>query len=51
MTNLDLLKREEQDLLARQMMHFHNYNYLQRYGPRSSGGPLTPERENSSLES
>ena len=46
MTNLELLKREEQDLLALQMMRHHQQNSLQRSGPRFSGSPLTPERAN-----
>ena len=46
MTNLELLKREEQDLLALQMMRHHQQNSLQGSGPRVSGSPLTPERAN-----
>ena len=47
MTDLELLKREEQDLLALQMMRHHQQNSLQGSGPRVSGSPLTPERANS----
>ena len=47
MTNLELLKREEQDLLALQMMRHHQQNSLRGSGPRVSGSPLTPERANS----
>ena len=51
MTDLELLKREDQDLLARQMMHHHQQNSLRGFGPRGSGGPLTPDMANSSFES
>ena len=42
MTDLEPLKREEQDLLARKIMCHHQQNYLRGYGPTDSGGPLTP---------
>ena len=50
MTKLELFKREEQDLLARKIMCHHQQNYLRGYGPTDSGGPLTPERANSSFK-
>ena len=43
MTDLELLKREEQDILARQMMRHHQKNSLQGSGPRGSGGPPDPQ--------
>ena len=46
MTDLELLKREEQDLLARKMMRHRQQNSLQGSGPRGSGGPLTPKMVN-----
>ena len=51
MTDLELLKREKQDLLARQMVLHPQQNPLQGSGPRGSGGPLTPDMANSSFES
>ena len=51
MTNLELLKREERDLMTRQMMRRHQQNFLRESGPRGSDGPLTPEMANSSFES
>ena len=57
MTNLELLKREEQDLLARQVMRHHHQNSLHQQnslrgsGPRGSGRPLTTEMVNSSFKS
>ena len=47
MTDLELLKREEQDLLSRQMMCHHQQNSLGGSGPRDRGRPLTPEGSNS----
>ena len=49
-TNLDMLKREEQNLLDRKMMRHHQQNSLQVSSHRGSGGPLTPERSNSSFK-
>ena len=46
-TDLELLKREDQDLLSRQMMCHHQQNSLGGSGPRDRGRPLTPERSNS----
>ena len=51
MTDLELLKREDQDILARHLMHHHQQNYLQGTGPRGSGRPLTLKMANSSFES
>ena len=51
MTDLELLKREEQDILARQMMHHHQKNSLQGSGPRGSDGPLNSNMANSSFDS
>ena len=51
MTKLELLKKEDQDLLFRQMMRHQQQNSLKGSGPRGSGGPLTPKMSNSSLES
>ena len=41
MTDLELLNREEHDLLSPQMMCHHQQNSLRGSGPRGSGGPLT----------
>ena len=43
MNVLEMLKGEEQDLLARQMMRHHQHNSLRGSGPRGSGRPLTPD--------
>ena len=51
MTNLELLKREKQDLLARQMVRHHQQNPLQGSGPRGSDGPLNSNMANSSFDS
>ena len=51
MTNLELLKREEQDILARKMIRHHQQNSLQGSGPRVSDGHLTPKRANSFFKS
>ena len=51
MTNLELLKREEQDILARKMIRHHRQNSLQGSGPRVSDGHLTPKRANSFFNS
>ena len=50
-TDLELLKREEQDLLARKMMRHHQQNPLRGSGPRGSGSLLTPNMADSSFES
>ena len=42
MTDLEILKTEDQDLLARKMMRHHQQNSLQRSRSRGSGGDLTP---------
>ena len=51
MTDLELLKREKQDLLARQMVRHHQQNPLRGSGPRVSDGPLNSEMVNSSFDS
>ena len=51
MTNLEVLKREEQDLLARQMMRPHQKNSLRGSRFRGSGRLLTLEMSNSYFES
>ena len=51
MTDLELLKREENCLLSQQMMLHPQKNYLQGSWHRGSGRPLAPEMANSSFES
>ena len=51
MTNLELLKIYEQDLLDRQMMCHHQQNSLRGSGPIGSVGSLTPDMAKSSFES
>ena len=51
MTDLELLKREDQDLLDLQMMRHHYQNTRQGYGPRDSGGLLIPKMADNSVES
>ena len=51
MTDLELLKREDQDILARQMMRHPQQNSLRGSGPRNSGSPPTPDILNSSFKS
>ena len=41
-TDLELLKREDQYLLARQMICHHQQNFRRGSGRRGSGRPLTP---------
>ena len=50
MNDLELLKRADQDLLDRNIMHHHQKNPLQGSGPRGSGGPPTPKMANSYFE-
>ena len=51
MTDLELLKREEQDTVDRNMMRHHQHNSIQRSGPRGSDGPLNSNMANSSFDS
>ena len=51
MTDLELLKREKQDLLARKMVRHHQQNPLRGSGSRGSDGTLNSEMANSSFDS
>ena len=51
MTDLELLKIEEQDIVDRKMMCHHKHNSLRRSGHIGSDGDLTPKTKNISFES